>query len=326
LKIVGPGPLSVWLHTGTPSTHYSTDLLLFKAAFSSGEPRSAIEATIKRLKALNDPNDSDFDPTVVLGWDRGDFELHPFMDRWILQPYAKLAREIVRVETDVVIITHVLLYFTTSFPSAILLFQHFHWIHGLMHWAMQAYLVGTYTLMMHQHIHMGGLLKREFLWFDTLFPYIMDPLMGHTWNSYYYHHVKHHHVEGNGPDDLSSTIRYQRDELFDFLCYISRFLFLTWLELPLYFVRKGKFSFAFKTAAWEFGYYIFLYLFWRYICWKATIFVFILPLLQLRLGLMVGNWGQHAFVDEANPKSDFRSSVTVIDVAVRYKLFLYPLN
>jgi fatty acid desaturase len=30
---------------------------------------------------------------------------------------------------------------------------------------------------------------------------------------------------------------------------------------------------------------------------------------------MVGNWGQHAFVDEANPKSDFRSSVTVIDVA-----------
>ncbi|CBF76117.1 uncharacterized protein ANIA_10629 [Aspergillus nidulans FGSC A4] len=284
-------------------------------AFSSGEPRSAIEATIKRLKALNDPNDSDFDPTVVLGWDRGDFELHPFMDRWILQPYAKLAREIVRVETDVVIITHVLLYFTTSFPSAILLFQHFHWIHGLMHWAMQAYLVGTYTLMMHQHIHMGGLLKREFLWFDTLFPYIMDPLMGHTWNSYYYHHVKHHHVEGNGPDDLSSTIRYQRDELFDFLCYISRFLFLTWLELPLYFVRKGKFSFAFKTAAWEFGYYIFLYLFWRYICWKATIFVFILPLLQLRLGLMVGNWGQHAFVDEANPKSDFRSSVTVIDVA-----------
>jgi hypothetical protein len=41
---------------------------------------------------------------------------------------------------------------------------------------------------------------------------------------------------------------------------------------------------------------------------------------------MVGNWGQHAFVDEANPKSDFRSSVTVIDVAVRYKLFLYRLN
>jgi hypothetical protein len=263
---------------------------------------------------------------VVLGWDRGDFELHPFMDRWILQPYAKLAREIVRVETDVVIITHVLLYFTTSFPSAILLFQHFHWIHGLMHWAMQAYFVGTYTLMMHQHIHMGGLLKVKFLWFDTLFPYIMDPLMGHTWNSYYYHHVKHHHVEGNGPDDLSSTIWYQRDELSDFLCYISRFLFLTWLELPLYFVRKGKLHFAFKTAAWEFGYHISLYLFWRYICWKATMFVFILPLLQLRLGLMIGNWGQHAFVDEAKPKSDFRSSVTVIDVAVRYNLFVYPLN
>jgi hypothetical protein len=75
-----------------------------------------------------------------------------------------------------------------------------------MHWAMQAYFVRTYTLMMHQYIHIGGLLKRKFLWFDTIFPYIMDPLIGHTWNSYYYYHVKHHHVEGNRPDDLSSTI------------------------------------------------------------------------------------------------------------------------
>ena len=29
---------------------------------------------------------------------------------------------------------------------------------------------------------------------------------------------------------------------------------------------------------------------------------------------MIGNWGQHAFVDEAEPDSDFRSSITLIDV------------
>jgi hypothetical protein len=49
----------------------------------------------------------------------------------------------------------------------------------------------------------------------------------------------------------------------------------------------------------------------------ATLFVFILPLFLLRLGLMIGNWGQHAFVDETDPNSDFRSSITLIDVPVR---------
>jgi len=35
----------------------------------------------------------------------------------------------------------------------------------------------------------------------------------------------------------------------------------------------------------------------------------------MRIGLMIGNWGQHAFVDEVEPDSDFRSSITLIDVA-----------
>jgi hypothetical protein len=182
---------------------------------------------------------------------------------------------------------------------------------------MQTYYVGSYTLMMHQHIHMGGILAKQFWLFDSLFPYITNPLMGHTWNSYYYHHVKHHHVEGNGPSDLSSTVRYQRDELYDFLCYVGRFLFLVWFELPSYFFRKGQFIQGLKAGSWEIGNYLFIYGLYRFVNAPATFFVFILPLFFLRLGLMVGNWGQHAFVDETDPNSDFRSSITLIDVPVR---------
>lgn len=249
-------------------------------------------------------------------WDVKDLEKLPKVVKSILQAYVKVARQLVRVETDVVMLTHLILYFTTSVPSAILLFRNFHWAHGVAHWIMQTYFVGTYTLMMHQHIHMGGILKKSLWWFDGVFPYITNPLMGHTWNSYYYHHVKHHHVEGNGPDDLSSTIRYQRDELGDFLCYVGRFFFFIWLELPLYFFRKGKTAMAAKAAFWELGNYLALYVLWNYVNWRATLFVFMLPLLQLRVGLMVGNWGQHAFVDEVDPNSDFRSSITLIDVPV----------
>lgn len=138
--------------------------------------------------------------------------------------------------------------------------------------------------------------------------------MGHTWNAYYYHHVKHHHVEGNGPDDLSSTLRYQRDSIWDFVCYVARFYLLVWLDLPLYFLRKSQPAFALRAGASEFMTYIFYYVAMRFNA-QAAFFVYLLPLMLLRVGLMVGNWGQHAFVDPDQPGSSFRSSITVIDVA-----------
>lgn len=219
-------------------------------------------------------------------------------------------------------VTHLIIYFTTSVPSALFLFYHFTYLHGIIHFVMQFYYLGTYTLMMHQHIHGGGVLQKRPLLrvFDTVFPYITDPLMGHTWNSYYYHHVKHHHVEGNGPDDLSSTIRYQRDNIWHFLHYIGRFYFLVWLDLPLYFLRKGRLTFALKGAFWELMNYSSLLILFL-LNSRPTFFVFLLPLGLLRAGLMVGNWGQHALVDADEPDSDYRSSITLIDVPVSHDLF-----
>jgi hypothetical protein len=215
-------------------------------------------------------------------------------------------------------VTHLLIYFGMSIPSAIWLHcYHFNWIHGLLHWILHVWFAGTYTLMKHQYVHMNGVLAPKYRVFDRLFPYLVDPLVGHTWNSYYYHHVKHHHVEGNGPADLNSTMWYDRDSITDFACYVGRFFFLIWLDLPLYFLRTGKRKYALKTALWEGSNYFFIYLMWRYVNPRAAFCVFILPLLTLRLGLMAGNWGQHAFVDPDDPASDFRSSITLIDVAVR---------
>lgn len=67
-------------------------------------------------------------------------------------------------------------------------------------------------------------------------------------DSYYYHHVKHHHVENNGPEDLSSTIRYQRDELWNCDLYVGRFVAFVWIELPLYFMKRRKNALALKVA------------------------------------------------------------------------------
>lgn len=271
------------------------------------------EATILALENLNNIYHSDFQPTIFNGWDQTDFS--DILSQYVIRPYTAWAQRIVRRPTDVVFMTHVLIYLCTSVPSAILLVYHFRWPHAIFHWLMQAWYSGAFTLMLHNHIHNNGILNKKHAWFDHIWPYILEPLMGHTWDSYYYHHVKHHHVENNGPGDLSSTLRYQRDELLHFLHYFGRFAMLVWLELPLYFLRKNKRGLAIRTAASEFSSYALIYFLARY-NFRATIFVLMIPLLQMRLGMMVGNWGQHALIDELEPDSDFRSSLTLIDVAV----------
>lgn len=284
------------------------------AAISEDEAlrdRSALET----MMSANDPKNPNFEPTVFNGWDLSSLgKLEPALDR-LLKSFIRLGKSVVRVETDVVFLTHLILYFTTSIPSALLLFTHFTWFHGVLHLVMQVSYTGTYTLMMHQHIHGRGILKKGYAWFDLTFPYLTDPLMGHTWNSYFYHHVKHHHVEGNGPDDLSSTIRYQRDDVWHFMQYVGRFYLLVWFDLPLYFVRKGRPLFAFKAAFWELSSYAFHYTMWK-LNPRAALFVFLLPLAIMRLGLMIGNWAQHALVDRDEPDSDYRSSITLVDVPV----------
>ncbi|OTA59205.1 hypothetical protein K449DRAFT_385235 [Hypoxylon sp. EC38] len=275
------------------------------------------ERDLTTMKALNDPTNQNFEPTVFCSVDLQDLSsrLHPLIYRHVLSPYVKWAQGIARHPSDVVMVTHLILYFTTSVPSALWLYYHFTYLHGIAHFIMQFYYLGTYTLMMHQHIHGGGVLRKQPLihLFDITFPYITDPLMGHTWNTYYYHHVKHHHVEGNGPEDLSSTIRYQRDNVWHFLHYVGRFYFLIWLDLPLYFLRKDRPKFALKAAFWELFNYATLLTLFR-LNSRPTFFVFLLPLMLLRAGLMVGNWGQHALVDADEPDSDYRSSITLIDV------------
>ena len=268
-----------------------------------------------RLDATSDPTSEAFEPTVVVSLDYADLQarLPAWFDRYVLQPYIAVARRAARHDTDVVMVTHLLVYLTCSVPSAVTLFLRFSWVHAVLHALMQLHLAGTYTLMMHQHIHQRGVLSRRLWLIDTVFPFMTDPLMGHTWRSYFHHHVKHHHVEGNGPDDLSSTLRFQRDSCMDFAAYVARFYFLIWLDLPLYFIRKRKYRLALSAFGWEQAHLLAVALLWRLVDARATFMVLVLPVLLLRAGLMWGNWGQHCFVDADEPGSDYRSSITLID-------------
>lgn len=170
--------------------------------------------------------------------------------------------------------------------------------------------------MLHNHIHNNGILAKEYAWVDRVWPYMLEPLLGHSWNSY----NRITTIENNGPRDCSSTLCYQRNDLLHFLFYVGRFMAFIWLEWPLYFLRKNTPSLAIRTAILEFSSYALIHLLAKYNL-RAAIFVLVIPLLQLRVAMMVGNWSQHVLVDELDPDSDFRSSITLIDVAVSNFLF-----
>ncbi|KAL2193050.1 hypothetical protein P885DRAFT_72531 [Corynascus similis CBS 632.67] len=196
-------------------------------------------ATVIAMQALNNSKDTSFEPTVfnTVDLDRLMSRVHELVNEWLLQSYVRLARRIVRVETDVMMLTHLIMYFTTSVPSAAwLFFYQFTWVHGLLHFVMQVSYMSTYTLMMHQHIDQRGVLAKPFA---------------------------------------------LRDSILHFLHYEFRFFL------------KNKLGLALQTAFWGWLSCGLLYLLFR-LYRRPAFCVFLIFLLVLRLGLMVGNFGQHA--------------------------------
>jgi len=109
---------------------------------------------IGRMKAMNNPKDPAFSPTVFTTWDEKD--IPEFVNYYLVRPYARVAMRIVRHPTDVVFLTHLLLYLTVNLGSAIYLFRNFSYLHGVAHSVYTLWCAGSFTLMMHNHIHNNG--------------------------------------------------------------------------------------------------------------------------------------------------------------------------
>lgn len=159
-------------------------------------PKDHDAQTVQRLRALNDPAGPGFEPCIFATYDAQD--IPDWLNRYAVQPFCAVASKIVRHPTDVVFLTNILWNLCITLPSAVYLYHSFTYTHAVLHTIQAAWCMGPFTLMMHNHIHNNGVLAKNAYWLDFSFPYLLEPLLGHTWDSYYYHHVKHHHVEGNG--------------------------------------------------------------------------------------------------------------------------------
>jgi hypothetical protein len=272
---------------------------------------------IKALSDLSTPSTVQFEPVVLTSWSVDSIHRHlpPLINSLIVDPYIRWAGSVVRTPSDIIYLSHVLLITIFGLSNAIILFFRFNWIQAVLQYVMLGLFLGPFSIISHHAIHRRWLFSKEYRWLDIYCPYVLGPIMGQTWNSFYYHH-KHHHVEDNGPNDLSSTIRYQRDSGLHLAAYLGRFLFLNEVLLPLYYIRTGNISFALNFIVGDYGCFAIYFLLAR-LNLKATLVVFVIPLILWRIAVMTNNWGQHMFVDDDVPTSSYRSSITLIDVVVR---------
>lgn len=228
----------------------------------------------------------------------------------------------IRDERDLPFIYLTLRLTLTVIPAAIYLSipGNFRW------WLALPYLIytlglnlGPFILMLHNTSH-RTLFKRQYRALNHYVPWILGPFFGETPDTYYVHHIMMHHAENNLDKDLSCTMRYQRDSFFGFMHYFLSFFFAGLVELAVYQWKRRNHHFLRRMVAGELGFYV-LAIALLILNPPAAITVFLIPLVVARFGMMAGNWGQHAFIDAADPGNSYKNTITCVNSAYNHKCF-----
>ena len=168
---------------------------------------------------------------------------------------------------------------------------------------------GPFGLMLHCTSH-RTFFKKKYSFLNHYLPWVVGPFFGQTPQTYYSHHIWMHHPENNLMADESTTMKYRRDKFPEFMKYFSDFLFVGMFRLVGYFNKKHRADLVAKCLTGEFL-YLALCVGLSFVNLPATFMVFILSFL--------GNWTQHAFVDEHDPGNAYKNSVTCINVKYNHK-------
>lgn len=198
--------------------------------------------------------------------------------------------------------------------------EHF-WFWAVAYWAAWGFgVIDRFMLMLHCTSH-RILFRYEYKILNKLIPFVLSPFFGQSPDTYFVHHMAMHHPENNLEKDLSSTMRFQRDSLVDWLRYFGRFFFGIMFELPKYFLDKGQRRMAARAFFGEFFFLLAVAGLAAFVNLPATFVVFIAPVITIRILMMAGNWGQHAFVDAAAPANPYKNSITCVDTRYNRRCF-----
>ena len=210
----------------------------------------------------------------------------------------------------------------TTIPFAVYLFipGNFKWWLVIIYYLFNfIFITGSFILMLHLTSH-RPLFKMKYSFLNNIIPWFIGPFFGETPESYFAHHLGMHHAEDNMPTDLSSTMKYQRDSFKDFMKYYLEFITVGIFDLASYLKRKKRDKIRKNFVTGEILFWVIAILL-LFINWKATLWVFVVPVFIVRFLMMAGNWGQHAFIDKNTPKNNYRNSINCINVRYNHTCF-----
>ncbi len=234
----------------------------------------------------------------------------------------RLLRPLLNDERDSPFVSLSLLLSATVIPLAIYLCLP----GGFSWWLATVYLalvlgvwLGPFILMLHNTSH-RPLFRPRYQALNLYVPWVLGPFFGLAPEGYYVHHVGMHHPENNLADDLSSTMRYQRDSVADFARFLGRFFLAGVPELFQYMWRRRRTKLLRLLALGEVGASAAL-LALLLVNWRAAVVIFVVPFVVARVAMMSGNWAQHAFIDAGDPANSFRNSITCINCGYNRRCF-----
>ena len=210
----------------------------------------------------------------------------------------------------------------TTIPFAVYLFipGNLNWWLVLIYYAFNfGVLTGSFILMLHLTSH-RPLFKKEYGSLNNFIPWVIGPFFGETPESYFAHHLGMHHAEENMPSDLSSTMKYQRDSFAGFMHYYYEFMVKGIYDLAAYLKKKNRAKIRKSFLIGEFSFWI-VAIALMFFNWKASVFVFVIPVFVVRFLMLAGNWGQHAFILKDTPRNSYTNSINCINVRYNHTCF-----
>jgi fatty acid desaturase len=234
---------------------------------------------------------------------------------------ARVAERFIYDRRDIPFLKLMVILSATVIPTGVALFfsRSFSWWLGGLHIALVIYFLGPFVLMLHNTSH-RRLFRQPWGWMNRYIPWVLGPFFGESPEAYFTHHVGMHHPENNLDDDLSTTLPYRRDSFVDFLRYFFHFFFFGLFELASYFNARRRRALFWRTLVGELSFYL-LAIGLAFVSWRATLIVFVAPLVITRFAMMAGNWAQHAFVEEGSPDNSYRNSITCINCTYNRRCF-----
>jgi fatty acid desaturase len=163
------------------------------------------------------------------------------------------------------------------------------------------------------------LFRRRYAVLNNIVNWLVGPLFGFTPHSYFVYHVGMHHPEDNGRADVSTTLPYQRDSVRAFLRYYANFMG-SYAGVIRYLRDRQRARLMREFTSGELAYFAFFALAaaWN---WRGALVVLAIPLVITRTVLVIGNWGEHAFIDPTAPDDPFRSNLNLVGSRVNDACF-----